>query len=139
MTHQQMKIKIKELEKRIDALEQDPFINKPCVSSGVCEHDKNKVLDKIRAEIEEVVVYDGIYISRSYVLGILDKYKAESEGVKSISKEGYEYFQQAIKALEQNLIDSSELIDLLYDNNVRCDQTIEGLADDIMSLQKEVK
>ena len=24
-----------------------PFINKPCVSSGVCEHDKNKVLNKI--------------------------------------------------------------------------------------------
>ena len=30
---------------------QEPFINKLCVSSGVCEHDKNKVLDKIRAEI----------------------------------------------------------------------------------------
>ena len=26
---------------------QEPFINKPCVSSGVCEHDKNNVLDKI--------------------------------------------------------------------------------------------
>lgn len=50
-----------------------------------------------------------------------------------------EALDMAIKALEQNLIDSSELIDLLYDNNVRCDQTIEGLADDIMSLQKEVK
>ena len=32
--------------------EQETFINKPCISSGVCEHDKNKVLDKIRAEIE---------------------------------------------------------------------------------------
>lgn len=31
---------------------QEPFINKPCVSSGVCEHDKNKVLNKIRAKIE---------------------------------------------------------------------------------------
>lgn len=31
---------------------QEPFINKPCVSSGVCEHDKNKMLDNIRAEIE---------------------------------------------------------------------------------------
>lgn len=90
MTHQQMEIKLKELEKRIDALEkehceykpftideledghtkellrsfqgqkvldsvipeQDPFINKPCVSIGVCENDKNKVLDKIRTEID---------------------------------------------------------------------------------------
>ena len=32
-------------------LEQEPFINKPCISSGVCEHDKNVVLDKLRAEI----------------------------------------------------------------------------------------
>lgn len=31
----------------IKALEQEPFINKPCVSSGVCEYDKNKVLDKL--------------------------------------------------------------------------------------------
>ena len=37
------------------------------------------VLDKIRAEIEEVQTYDGIYIDRAYVLEILDKYKAESE------------------------------------------------------------
>lgn len=25
-----------------------------------------------------------------------------------------------------------KLIELLYDNNVRCDQKIEGLADDVM-------
>lgn len=31
---------------------QESFINKPCVSGGVCEHDKQKVLNKIRAEIE---------------------------------------------------------------------------------------
>lgn len=37
----------------IKALDQELFINKSCVSSGICEHDKNKVLDKIRAEIEE--------------------------------------------------------------------------------------
>lgn len=37
-----------EARKIIKALEQEPFINKPCVSSGVCEHDKNKVLDKIK-------------------------------------------------------------------------------------------
>lgn len=35
------------------ALQQEPFINKPCVSEKVCEHDKQIVLDKIRAEIEQ--------------------------------------------------------------------------------------
>ena len=37
------------------------------------------VFDKIRAEIEEIETYDGIYIDRVYVLEILDKYKSESE------------------------------------------------------------
>jgi len=37
----------------IKDLEQDPFINKPCVSSGVCEHDKNVVLDKIKKDVKE--------------------------------------------------------------------------------------
>ena len=54
--------------------EVEPFINKPCVSSGVCEHDKQKVLDKIRAEIEQEP-----YVSKMEVLDIIDKYKAESE------------------------------------------------------------
>lgn len=40
------------------------------------------VLDKISAEIEEAQTYDGIYIDRAYVLEIIDKYKAESEGEK---------------------------------------------------------
>lgn len=61
------------------ALEQEPFMNKLCISSKVCEHDKEVVLDKIRAEIEEAQTYDGIYIDRAYVLEIIDKYKAESE------------------------------------------------------------
>lgn len=78
----------------IKALKQEPFINKPCVSSGVCEHDKQKVLDKIRAEIEQIVSRYSIsrerggmgqvewsdrLIKESEVLKILDKYKAESE------------------------------------------------------------
>ena len=54
-------------------------MNKPCISSKVCEHDKEVVLDKIRAEIEEAQTYDVIYIDRAYVLEIIDKYKAESE------------------------------------------------------------
>ena len=56
----------------IKALEQEPFINKPCVSSGVCEHDKQKILDKIRAEI---MSKDGL----EEALEIIDKYRAESE------------------------------------------------------------
>ena len=45
----------------IKALEQETFINKPCCISGeVCEHDKNVVLDKIRAEIfEEMFSHSG--------------------------------------------------------------------------------
>jgi len=68
----------------IKALEQEPFINKPCVSSGVCEHDKQKILDKIRAEIEQITDTMGVsynqYVSKIDVLRIIDKYKAESEG-----------------------------------------------------------
>ena len=56
----------------LKALEQESFINKPCVSSGVCEHDKNKVLDKIRADI---MSRDGL----EEALEIIDKYKTESE------------------------------------------------------------
>lgn len=69
-------------------LEQEPFINKSCVSSGVCEHDKQKVLDKIRAEIEKLqkmcdkndLNLMAQYSAFGMVLQILDKYKAESEG-----------------------------------------------------------
>lgn len=39
-------------EQAIKALEQEPFMNKPCVAHQVCHEDKVKVLDKIRAEIE---------------------------------------------------------------------------------------
>lgn len=67
-----------------EALEQEPFINKPCVSSGVCEHDKNEVLDKIRAEIEndwQLKKYPSSPFSCGLrqAIGIIDKYKAESE------------------------------------------------------------
>lgn len=66
---------------------QEPFINKPCVSSEVCEHDKQKVLDKIRAEIEEQVLEslsdggDDWFTAEKVneCLDIIDKYKAESE------------------------------------------------------------
>ena len=74
------------LDMAIKALEQEPFINKPCISSGVCEHDKNEVLDKIRAEIKGMTptyhnpdwsITDLVPISE--VLRLVDKYKAESE------------------------------------------------------------
>ncbi len=49
--------------------------------SAFTEQDIVKpILDKIRAEIDEAQTYDGIYIDRAYVLEIIDKYKAESEG-----------------------------------------------------------
>lgn len=71
-----------DIERVIKALEQEPFINKPCVSNGVCEHDKQKVLDKIRAEIVDLgrrTMNDnrasGIWACRD----IIDKYKADSE------------------------------------------------------------
>ena len=82
-------IKIKELFK---TLEQEPFINKPCVSEKACEHDKQMVLDKIRAEIKalspeptayDVVdgnsVKDAVWEILIEVDKIIDKYRAESE------------------------------------------------------------
>lgn len=69
-------------------LKQEPFMNKPCVSSGVCEHDKMQVLDKIRAEIKalspeptafDVVdgnpIKDAVWETLSDVLMIIDKYR----------------------------------------------------------------
>ena len=76
----------------IKALEQETFINKPCCISGeVCEHDKNVVLDKIRAEIFAEMQYHsgtGEEVIQAYADGlhnairIIDKYKADSEGEK---------------------------------------------------------
>lgn len=68
----------------------EPFINKPCVSEGVCHEDKVKVLEKIRTEIENVTpkakfqtgktsVDVQMMIPQEKVLQIIDKYMAESE------------------------------------------------------------
>lgn len=73
------------------AIKQEPFINKSCVSSGVCEYDKNKVLDKIKAEIIELTKCSygteclgancpsntDCMICGDHVLEIIDKYKAD--------------------------------------------------------------
>ena len=77
-----------------------PFINKPCVSEGICREDKIQVFDKIRAEIAEYgsicvkyaitdktktdegideLVTDVLLQAKRQVLDIIDKYKAESE------------------------------------------------------------
>ena len=77
------KKRMKAIEKAIKALEQQPFINKPCISEGVCREDKVQVLDKIRAEIERRKKNSGGDPSRDLAfnvcLQIIDKYKAESE------------------------------------------------------------
>ena len=58
------------------ALEQESFINKPCISIGVCHEDKVKVLDKIRADVEKLPITD---TAVKLVIKTIDKYKTESE------------------------------------------------------------
>lgn len=90
---------IKAFKMAIKALEQETFINKPCCISGeVCEHDKNVVLDKLRAEIAEYgsiwveykitgrrdkdieqLVSDVLSQAKKQVLEVIDKYRGESE------------------------------------------------------------
>ena len=66
-------------------IEQQSFINKPCVSEGVCREDKIQVLDKIRAEIEDLTYYCWEVSPRTViddVLEIIDKYKTEGDNKK---------------------------------------------------------
>lgn len=69
---------------------EEPFMNKPCVSEKVCEHDKNAVLGKIRAEIEnhcglamenhcKYCSYCNCLMGVREILELIDKYKTESE------------------------------------------------------------
>jgi len=81
---------MRDLVEFLSTLKQERFINKPCVSSGVCEYNKNKVLDNIRAEIEQLTIVEGgddyvrkmaeLFTLKMKVLQIIDKYKAETEG-----------------------------------------------------------
>lgn len=92
--HMDLKYKGVKIDFHCKPLDQEPFINKPCVSSGVCEHDKQKVLEKIRAEIEKAADISnrlqGISeIGLRKALKILDKYKAESEG-KGMTRREYD-------------------------------------------------
>lgn len=73
------------VEQAIKALEQELFMNKPCVAHQICHEDKVKVLDKIRAEIEKARAFQRamdeyeIATGLRIALEIIDKYKAESE------------------------------------------------------------
>lgn len=73
----------------IKALEQEPFINKPCVAHQVCHEDKVKILDKIRNEFIDRYPHNyanelefggrSRVFSLNEILQIIDKYKEESE------------------------------------------------------------
>ena len=81
------KITIDACKGAIDLLEQEPFINKPCISQGVCNEDKIKVLDKIKAEIKDwqTDIHDNEYNAEKHdfvferIYEIIDEYRTESE------------------------------------------------------------
>lgn len=90
-TDRKLQLAIIKAIKNSTPLEQEPFINKTCVSSEVCEYDKNVVINKIRAEIAELdnkvcqqfLIEDvdkEVHHAYQDCLGIIDKYKRESEG-----------------------------------------------------------
>lgn len=66
---------------KAESLEQEPFINKPCISSDACHEDKIKVLDKITTEIEQLTVAVDAnrnqYVSKNDVINIINKYMTE--------------------------------------------------------------
>ena len=80
------------LTKILLSVKPQPFINKPCISEGVCHEDKVNVLKKIRAEIEAKIVrrpwldFEDKERDRNdaflEVLEIIDKYKSESEDME---------------------------------------------------------
>lgn len=65
----------------IKALEQEPFINKACVSSNVCKHDKAVTLEKIRTEIEQIELLAKYTRGdiKQMALDVIEKYKEKSE------------------------------------------------------------
>lgn len=70
---------------RLPPVKPESFINKPCISEGVCHEDKLQMLDKIRAEIEQIAdeeqKYDKLWATGlRYAIKIIDKYRTkESE------------------------------------------------------------
>lgn len=67
--------------RRLPSVTPQPFINKPCVSEGVCREDKIQVLDKIRAELIQSIQNGTLKIEsgNEELFRIIDKYKVESE------------------------------------------------------------
>ena len=67
--------------------EKNPFINKPCISGGVCEHDKLQLLDRIKSDIEQKQNdymdskdYDnGVRFGLMLAYKTINKYKKEIE------------------------------------------------------------
>ena len=54
----------------LELLENEKFMNKPCISSEVCEHDKNKALDKIKEEIEQSKINSNIRDAECFNAGL---------------------------------------------------------------------
>jgi len=81
---------VERLVRVLPPVQPQPFINKPCVSEGACREDKIKVLDKIKAEIDQKQYdfmddkdYDeGIRFGLMLAYQIIDKYKVENEEEK---------------------------------------------------------
>ena len=87
VTQEEFNDYIQTLNRVMDWLEQEPFMNKPCVAHQICREDKNKVLDKIRAEIKHLHNHPKLDFIKNdeivdMVLEIIDKCKVESEGDK---------------------------------------------------------
>ena len=67
--------------KHLPPVTPQPFINKPCISEGICREDKIQVLEKIRAEIDNIE--EGIssyhndrpWVFKDEVLRVIDKYR----------------------------------------------------------------
>ena len=75
---------VRDKVRALPSVKPQPFINKPCVSEGVCREDKTQVLDKIRTEIIQMDFdfgnfYDHTDTIKEMVVEVIDKYKAESE------------------------------------------------------------
>lgn len=72
--------------KELPPVQPELFINKPCVSEQACHEDKMKVLEKIKAEIEQNA-YPIVHGVNSHELGmtlygilqVIDKYMEEGE------------------------------------------------------------
>lgn len=60
----------------------EPFINKPCISTGTCHEDKVKALCKVKEDINKLTYGVDDLLTRDEVFAIIDKYIAESEDNK---------------------------------------------------------